>query len=95
MPPTDAQIVAAFIAETDGIVASLDQIHEDRERTRAAGQMAARQDLADRLAFAKIERAEYFKDAAERVSAAFSDAGKKIAAALVKLNADTDKKQGS
>jgi hypothetical protein len=93
MPPTDAQIVAAFIAEAVEIEEAMNLDMPDRELTRAAGQAASRRDLADRLAFAKVERAEYVKDAGERVSAAFSEAGKKIAAALVKFNADTDKEE--
>jgi adenylylsulfate kinase-like enzyme len=93
MPPTDAQIIAEFIAEAAEIEEAMNLDMPDRELTRAAGQAAARRDLADRLAFAKIERAEYIKDAGERVASAFSDAGKKIAAALVKFNPDTDKEE--
>lgn len=91
MPPTDAQIVASFIAEAETIEAEMNLDMQDRELTRAAGQAAARRDLADRLAFAKIERAEYIKDAGERVSVAFTEAGKKIAAAMAKFNEDTDR----
>lgn len=80
MPPTDAQIVAAFIAEA-----------ETKAELLSGGEIAARRELADILALAKIERAEYFNDAGERVSTVFTDAGKKIAAALVKFNADQDK----
>jgi adenylylsulfate kinase-like enzyme len=82
MPPTDAQIVAAFIAEA-----------ETKGDLLSGGEIAARRELADSLALAKIERAEYIKDAGERVASAFSDAGKKIAAALVKFNADADKEK--
>jgi hypothetical protein len=83
MPPTDAQIVATFIAEAPEL--------EIRDTQYMRGMVEARRELAARLALAKIERAEYVKDAGERVSAAFTDAGKKIAAALVKFNADADK----
>ena len=87
MPPTDTQIIASFIAEAAELEIA------DTPHTR--GMVAARRELAARLALAKVERAEYVKDAGERVSAAFSEAGKKIAAALVKFNADTDKETGS
>jgi hypothetical protein len=91
MPPTDAQIVAAFIAEAGTIEENMRLDMPDRELTRASGQAMARRDLADRLEFAKIERAEYWKGVGERMSAAFTNAGEKIAGALEKFNADQDK----
>jgi hypothetical protein len=84
MPPTDAQIIAEFIKEVRTDSGPL-----------SSGAITARRELATRLKLARIERAEYAKEMGERVSAAFTDAGKKIAAALVKFNADTDKETGS
>jgi adenylylsulfate kinase-like enzyme len=86
MPPTDAQIIAAFIAEADEI--------ESRSTPHARGMATARRELANNLAFAEIERAVYMRRVGNHVATAFSDAGQKIAAALVKFNTDQDGKKG-
>jgi hypothetical protein len=78
MPPTDAQIVAAFIAEAAELEIA------DAPYTR--GTVAARRELAARLALAKVERAEYVKDAGERLTQACAEVAKGFTAFLARAN---------
>lgn len=75
MPPTDTQIVAAFIAEA-----------ETKTDLLSGGEIAARRELSDSLALAKIERAEYVKDAGERIKEACAEVAKGLTAFMARAN---------
>lgn len=97
-PPSDAQIVKAFIAEADAL-AEHAKVTENEAAARAYRHAAeARQVLADRLQAGKIARAEYVKDAGDRIVKAAEKAGQAVADLLNKVyksaedQADRDRK---
>ncbi len=81
-PPSDRDIVKAFIAEGELFAEQAKTVeNEDTARTlRHAAE--ARRVLADRLQAGKIARAEYVKEAGERLVKAATEAGEKLAGVL-------------
>lgn len=96
-PPSDAQIVKAFIAEADGyeIIATTGT---DFSAGRMAGHADARRELAKELEAGKAARVAYVKDAGDRIVKAAEKAGQAVADLLNKVyksaedQADRDRK---
>jgi len=79
-PPSDRDIVKEFIAEA-AVFNDRAKTVENEDTARALRQAAeARMVLADRLQAGKIARAEYVKEAADRITKAATEAGEKMAA---------------
>lgn len=84
-PPSDAQIVKAFIEEA-AVFSAQAKITENEDTARALRQAAeARLVLGDRLQAGKIARAEYVKDASDRIVKAAEKAGQAVADLLNKV----------
>lgn len=77
-PPTDAQLIKAFIAEAEGYEA-LAMAGTDFSAGRMAGQADARRELAEMLEGNKAARAAYVKDAGDRIVKAAEKAGQAVA----------------
>lgn len=78
-PPSDRDIVKEFIAEAE-LLNERAKTTENEDTARACRHAAeARLVLADRLQAGKIARAEYVKDATNRVAEAFNTAGRTLA----------------
>lgn len=94
--PTDAQVVRDFIAESPAFDANPLKSSE-AEYWRQTGNREAREALAARLGYVKVQRAELVREAADKLAAAFADAGRKISGALTaayaKAEAKTDQGQ--
>lgn len=92
--PTDAQVVRDFIAEAEAFRKTAGD-ENDAERYRKEGNADARDALAARLQYVKNQRAEMVAEAAEKISAGFAEAGRKISETLKdafdKANAKADK----
>lgn len=96
-PPSDAQLIKAFIAEAEGYEA-LAMAGADFSAGRMAGQADARRELAEMLEGNKAARAAYVKDAGDRIVKAAEKAGQAVADLLNKVyksaedQADRDRK---
>lgn len=78
-PPSDRDIVKEFIAEA-AVFNDRAKTVENEDTARALRQAAeARLVLADRLQAGKIARAEYVKDAGDRIVKAAEKAGQAVA----------------
>ena len=93
-PPTDAEIVKAFIAEGELFAEQARTVeNEDTARTlRHAAE--ARQVLADRLQANKIARAEYVRDAGDRIVKAAEKSGHAVADFLNKTYKAAEERAG-
>jgi tRNA uridine 5-carbamoylmethylation protein Kti12 len=78
-PMTDAQVVAAFIAEADEIDREAALFNDPNSSQVYRGAAEARRELGRRLAEVREERRQYVKDATERVAEAFNNAGRTLA----------------
>jgi len=83
-PPSDRDIVKEFIAEAE-LLNERAKTTENEDTARACRHAAeARMVLADRLQAGKIARAEYVKDAGDRIVKAAEKAGQAVAEFLNK-----------
>lgn len=91
-PPSDQDIVKEFIAEA-AIMSEQAATVENEDTARALRHAAAaRMVLADRLQAGKIARAEYVKDAGDRIVKAAEKAGQAVADLLNKAYKATEER---
>ncbi len=91
-PPSDAQIVKEFIADTETLADLMKTTADDKAYLVLQGHMEARQILAEQLAQGKAARLAYVKDVGERFTEAMTSAGKSVADFVNKLQAKAEER---
>lgn len=91
-PPSDAQIVKAFIADTETLRELMKTAKDDKAFLVLQGHVEARQILAEQLTQGKAARAAYMKEAGERIVEAATNAGKAVADLVNKLHVKAEER---